>query len=232
MFSSYKINPQALTLEDRNNNLLFIPFTFFSSESSNLTLILPSSIIFDEEKKANETLSLVETEFLERFKTLSKIGEVFDFQQKGIIKKENIIERLKDFKKATLSLLSTSVNLFSPLKIINPKIGGITNYKLDFGQVYKDIDNWLKTGYSVLVLTNNVKRSENFSSDLSSYGIASSIDKELSLKGVEILSEPLSCGFVYHESKVAVIGSGNLYTSNQNAQFKTKRKAKKNVDSI
>jgi transcription-repair coupling factor (superfamily II helicase) len=215
----------ARELDDQEGLSLLAPI---SKNAVSIFDIISSdtAIIFDEEKKANETISLVETEFLERFKTLSKAGEVFDFQQKGIIKKEYVIERLKDFKKATLSLLSTSVNLFSPLKIINPKIGGITNYKLDFGQVYKDIDNWLKTGYSVVVLTNNVKRSENFSSDLSSYGIASSIDKELSLKGVEILSEPLSCGFVYHESKVAVIGSGNLYTSNQNAQFKTKRKAK------
>ena len=185
-----------------------------------------TAIIFDEEKKASETLKLVESEYVERFSALYKSGEVFSFQKQGILSKDGIIKRLKDFKKATLSLMTSSLSLFSPLKIINPKIGGVINYKLDFREVYRDIDNWLKTGYSVIVSTNNPKRSEEFSKELSSRGMASKIDGELKLTGVEIISEPLSSGFIFHETKLAVIGSGNLYTTNQNAQFKTKKKAK------
>lgn len=185
-----------------------------------------TTVIFDEEKKASETISLLEKEFNDRYELLYKSGEALSFQKNDFVTKDKIIEKLKDFKKATLSLMTSSVSLFSPLKIINPSIGGVVNYKLDFGQVYRDIDNWLKSGYSVIVATNNQKRSENFSHELSSYGIASSIDEELKLCGVEILSEPLSSGFIFHEKKLAVIGSGNLYSSNQNTQFKTKKKAK------
>lgn len=185
-----------------------------------------TAIIFDEEKKVSETISLLETEFLERHKTLYKGGEAFKFQKNGFVMKERIVERLKDFKKATLSLMSSSLSLFSPFKIVNPSVGGVVNYKLDFGQIYRDIDNWLKTGYSVIICTNNQKRSEYLSGELSSHGIASKIDGELKLIGVEILSEPLSSGFIFHEKKLAVIGSGNLYTSNQSAQFKIKKKAK------
>lgn len=184
------------------------------------------TIIIDEDKKVSETLTLTEKEFNERYKTLYSSGEVFSFSQNELVPLEIIKERLKDYKKATLQTLGSSVNLFSPLKLINPKVSGLVNYKLDFKELFIDVDNWLKSGYSVLICTDGEKRSDMLSSDLSSKGIASSIDKELKFIGVEILSEPLGTGFIYHETKTVVIGSGNLYVSQTKPALITKRKIK------
>ena len=168
-------------------------------------------VIIDEARRVNELASLNQTEFTERYSSLLLSGEVFSFAQKNFSGLDQLEERLNDYKIAAMQALSTAIPFFNPLKIINPQVAGVADYQLDFKEVFTDINNWLKSGYSVTVFTDSVKRAENFSFELSGQGIASAVDGKGELKGVNLISKKLSKGFIFHEEKAVFIGSGNLY---------------------
>ena len=183
-------------------------------------------VIFDEAKRVYDTAVLCATEFTERFNSLYTSGEVFSFAKNTCLCAEELKSRLASYREATLQTLSAANPFFNPLKIINPKTGGVINYRLDFKEVFTDIDNWLYSGYRVLIAAGDSRRAEMLCKDLSDRGIASAIQSRGELKGVVISTETLSAGFIFHEEKVAVIGSGNLFSRDNNAKkLKVKRQS-------
>ena len=107
--------------------------------------------------------------------------------------------------------LSTAIRFFNPLKIINPQCGGVIDYQLDFKEVFTDIENWVRTGYSVTVCTATAKRADDLRYELSIRNLGSSINSDKPLGGIQISTEKLSRGFIFHEEKAVLLGSGNLY---------------------
>lgn len=182
-------------------------------------------VVFDEAKRSFELATLCETEFTERFNSLYSAGEVFSFAKNNCLSVEELKSKFLSYAEVALQTLSTSIPFFNPLKILNPKSGAVVNCRLDFKEVFSDIKNWLYSGYSVVVCTANPQRAGMLCSDLSDNGIASSL-KDGELKGVTITAEKLSAGFIFHEEKVVVIGSGDLYSSSDRAKkLKVKRQA-------
>ena len=167
-------------------------------------------VVFDEAKRVYDLATLIETEFTERFNSLYAAGEVFSFAKGNCLSVEELKSKFAAHRETTLQTLSAAVPFFNPLKIINPKVSGVVNYQLDFREVFNDINNWLYSGYAVLVCTGDTRRADAFFVDLSDRGIASA-RKEERLQGVVVSAEKLSAGFVFHEEKNVVIGSGNLY---------------------
>ncbi len=183
------------------------------------------AVIIDEAKRINELSLLCFTEFSERFSALKDAGEVFSFAKKNFTELEEFKTKLNSYSICALQTLSASIPFFNPLKIINPQSGGVADYQLDFKEVFTDINNWLKSGYSVTVCTGDKKKSENFCFELSNHGIASSIDRENMFAGINVVSKKLSRGFIFHEEKAVLIGSGNLFTKPISARrIKSKRK--------
>ena len=212
-----------------NNDLdVLSVFAPLSPKAGKLTdyIDVDTVVVFDEAKRGFELAQYTETEFIERYNSLLKAGEVFDFAKENFSGVENLVEDLKKYKEVALQTLSTAIPYFNPLKIVNPKCGSVADYQLDFKEVFSDIDNWLKSGYSVTVCTGDTKRSDKFSLELSSRNIASAIDVNGELKGVNICSRKLSRGFIFHEEKAVLIGSGNLYAKPVSARkLKTKKNA-------
>ena len=170
-----------------------------------------SVVIFDEGKQVNDILDLYSKEFEVRFNSLYNGGEVFAFQQGNMPDKGLLLEEVKKHTCSCLQTLSTAIPFFNPLKIITPEVSSIINYQLDFGQVFTDIENWLRSGYKVAIFTGDIRRAERFNLDLSARGIASSIDNDKTFSGVNIFTDKVGSGFVYHENKIVIIGSDNLY---------------------
>ena len=167
-------------------------------------------VVIDECKRVNELAILNQTEFTERFNSLKNAGEVFGFAKSNFSNIDALVAEIKKYRLVALQTLSTAIPFFNPLKIINPQTGGVADYQLDFKEVFTDISNWLKSGYAVVVCAPDIKKAENFCFELSGKSIASAINGDV-LKGVNILTEKLSRGFIFHEEKTVVIGSGNLF---------------------
>ena len=214
-------------MENRNYDGM-TPLSVLSNNCGSIFDYLSSNtvVVIDEAKRVYDLAVLNQTEFDERYKSLYQGGEVFSFAKGNFSGVQSLTENLKKYRMVALQTLSTAIPFFNPLKIINPTCGGVADYQLDFKEVFTDISNWLKTGYRVVVCTNGQKRAENFNFDLSGNGIASSIDKDDELKGVLITTAKLSRGFIFHEEKIVVIGSGNLFSKPVSARkIKTKKQA-------
>ncbi len=168
-------------------------------------------VIYDEAKSLNELMDLLEKEFTERYNSLLSSGEVFSIAKGAFYKKEEVLNSLKKYRESAVQTLSTIIPFFNPLKIINPQNSAISNYHLDFKEVYNDIANWLVSGYRILVFCGNTKRADIFCGELSDKGIASTLTKPKAFNGVCVSCDTLSYGFVFHEEKIVVIGSKNLY---------------------
>ncbi len=179
-------------------------------------------VVFDEPKLINEVATLNYTEFIERYNSLVEAGEVFSFASKNMIDVEMLKQGLNKFRLVAMQTLSTAIPFFNPLKIINPQNSGVADYQLDFKEVFTDIDNWLKSGYSITVCTGDAKRADKFNYELSLKGIASAIETD-KLKGVNISYQKLEKGFVFHEEKAVIIGSGNLYAKATGSRVKKSR---------
>ncbi len=166
-------------------------------------------VIIDEGKKTNETAKLLYEEFDGRFLSLEQEGGVFDFQRENFLSVDALKEKFKKYPVAALSSLTSSVDFFSPLKIINPQVSGVIDYKLDFKQLFTDVKNWINGGYRVVVSTGEMRRAENITADF----LKSNINAKVGLNegGVSVTADRLETGFISHENKTAVIGSGNLY---------------------
>ena len=217
----------SLLIENKDYDGLEI-LSVLSEDSGTIFDLLPKEtvVIFEESKKVFELANLNYTEFSERFNSLSKDGEVFSFAIDNLMSVENLIGKCKEYRECVIQTLSTAIPFFNPLKIINPSNSGVADYQLDFKEVFTDIDNWLKSGYSITVCTGDLKRAENFNYELSLRGIASAIESSSRLLGVDIKIQKLAKGFVFHEEKAVVIGSGNLFVKpTSTKRLKSKKQA-------
>ncbi|MBQ8196713.1 MAG: transcription-repair coupling factor [Clostridia bacterium] len=203
----------AVAVENRDYDVLS-SLASLSCDSAFIFDLLKSDtvIVFDEGKKVHETLNLCYTEFIERFNALSSEGEVFSFAKNNLLPLEELTGYINKYRLVAMQSVSATVPFFNPLKIINPSISGIANYQLDFKEVFTDVKNWLYNGYKVLLCAGDEKRAHKLKYDLMDNGITALVNGELT-DGVAVICErKLGEGFVFHEEKLVVIGSGNLFT--------------------
>lgn len=217
----------TLACENRDYTLLGVLSSALGVSSDVFGLMKDdATVVIDEAKQVCDVMNLYQTEFTERYKSLLSGGEIFSCEKENMLSVERLIERVKTFKLSAVQTLSTAIPFFNPLKLITPETSGVANYQLDFNEVYTDINNWLKTGYRIIVYTGDGHRAERFNLDLSERGIASSVDCEGEIKGVAIFSKRISSGFVFHEDKTVIIGADNLYVKPDSVtKIKSKRQA-------
>ena len=181
-------------------------------------------IIFDESKRLNEIITLNQKEFIERYNSLYKAGEIFEFAKYNLLDIDEVLLKIKNFNLTAVQTLTTAIPFFNPLKIVNPQVSAIANYHLDFKEIFTDVERWLKGKYRVVIYTEDIKRAQKLSGEFSENGILSTINGD-KLSGVNIISKKVSNGFVYHEEKVVLIGCDNLYAKRkEEKKLKSKNK--------
>lgn len=90
----------------------------------------------------------------------------------------------------------------------------VGRYLNSFLNLASDIKSWRANGYRVMLYCGGSSRAEKMREMLSDEGISfAQCPAELTmLKGVAVLSEELPNGLILHECKLAVIGTGDMYT--------------------
>ncbi|MBO4594675.1 MAG: transcription-repair coupling factor [Clostridia bacterium] len=171
-----------------------------------------ATVVINEPRRVNEIAELTRAEFDKRFDGLYKSGDAFSFAKKNLICPERFSESLKKYRLVALSTLAASFPFFDPLKILNPKVTPCANYRFDVKEFYSDALSFVRKGYKTFVYTGSGKNSELLSYDLSVRKIPFAADK-VAERGVTVISAPLSDGFILSDEGVAVIGSGNLFSS-------------------
>lgn len=188
------------------------PVASASKYSCYFDYLLPKDfvVVFDEGKRVYDNSSLVYTEFNERFNSLFKAGEVFSISQRGLLTLEEFKNKLLSYREVTFQTLSGANGFFNPLQILNPVVSGVANYRLDFKELFLDVKNWIKSNYTVYIFAGSVERAEKIRFDLYTNGV-NAVISDAENSGVIISPKKVNQGFVFHEEKVVVIGTGNLF---------------------
>ncbi len=170
--------------------------------------------VFDECKLIADRADAVYKEHTERFCRLHAGGEVFSFSEGQLLPKEEFYKRLASVQCAALQSFASKTYFFQPLKIYNMHSSPVGRYLNSFMNLVSDIKSWRTNGYRVMLYCGSASRAQKMkellSDELVSY---TDCPKELPmLKGVAVLDEELDKGLILHECRLAVIGTGDMYT--------------------
>lgn len=190
--------------------------------------VLPENavLVFDEGKTLWDKFNALYKEHEERFHRLKDGGEAFSFSLGQYTDKEKFLEKISSFRHLALQTFTGRPFFFEPLKIFNFSYTPVSRYLNGFPALLTDVKNWLKGGYRILLYCGDAARAAKME-ELFSDEYISTVrlpDSPEELRGVCVLAESLEKGFVLHECKLAVIGTGDLYTkAPDNRRIRRKR---------
>ncbi len=195
--------------------------------STDFFSILPKNavVIFDESKTLWDKFNALYKEHEERFQRLQAGGEAFDFTHGQYIDKALFLEKLSTVRRVALQTFTGNPFFFQPLKIFNLTCTPTTKYLNGVALLMNDISNWIRGGYRVILYCGDNARAAKMSQTLAEgYFPTTKLPERLAdLKGVCVLEEKLDKGMVLHGCKLAVIGTGDLYTTQDNRRIRRKR---------
>lgn len=182
-------------------------------------------IIFDECKLVNDALNGLYNEHTERVKELKKGGEAFGFSINQMLSSQTLMDAFNKFVCFAVQTFTSSTQFFSPLKTYSFRSTPAPSYLNAVPQLVTDIKNWLSGGYRILIFTGSVARSQKLSEILNDeyFPLYPAPDVLEALRGVCVTSEDLPHGFILHENKLVVIGSGDIYTKAPAKRLRKKR---------
>lgn len=189
--------------------------------------LLPSdtAVVFDECKPVYDRLKAALKEHEERFSDLLAGGEVCAFSRKQMLTEEGFTQGYSRFLNVALQTFTTDLKFFRPLKTYNLKSVPSPSYLNNVPMLCDDVKRWLAGGYRVLIYAGGVQRYEKLVEVLNeAYIGVNPVPYDLSaLKDVAISSENLDKGFIIHEARLAVIGSGDIYTKPAQKRIRRRR---------
>ncbi len=171
-------------------------------------------LVFDECKALRDRFDALYKEHEERFRRLREGGEAFPFSFGQYADKEKFLSKISDCRRLALQTFTGRLFFFEPLKIFNFSATPAARYLNSFPALLSDAKNWLRGNYRILLYCGDPSRAakmEEMLGDeyLSPVRLSDSLPD---LKGICVLPETLDRGFVLHECRLAVIGTGDLYT--------------------
>ncbi len=184
--------------------------------STDFFSILPKNavVIFDESKTLWDKFNALYKEHEERFHRLQAGGEAFDFSLNQYAKKESFLEGIMQVRRVAMQTFTGNPFFFQPLQIYNFSATPTTKYLNGIPALLTDISNWTRGGYRVMLYCGDGARAAKMAEQLSdAYVSTVKLPDTLSdFKGVSILDERLDKGMILHSCKLAIIGTGDLYT--------------------
>lgn len=172
-----------------------------------------ATVVYDECKMLADGLSAVIKEHTERTLTLSRAGKAFDFTIKQLSDSNAVISRLNAQRRVAFQNITTAINFFNPLKTFSFKCSPITRYSAKPTEIFKDVATWKYNGYRVLICCGNTQRAENLAEQMYEHGVTviRADDTHLPSGTAAITTYFLPRGFIYHQAKLVVIGTGDVY---------------------
>ncbi len=170
-------------------------------------------LIFDETKLIRDKLKGLYSEHAERHKLLYGGGETAKFSL-GQYLPEEAFSALGGHPCLALQTFAGDVGFFSPLRIYNLKSTPVHRYLNSLPDLITDLRVWEKTGYRVLIFCGSRERVELLAERLNEDAVPHTavLPPFEALRGNVLLSATLEHGFLLHDCKIAVIGTGDLYT--------------------
>ncbi len=170
-------------------------------------------IILDEGKLIRDKIEGLYREHIERYSLLLEGGEALPCSKEQYIPYEDI-SSLTGYRTLVLQTFMGTPFLTDPLKILNYKTTPVRRYLNSLSDLAIDLKNWIQNGYRILLFCGDREREGKLREELSEFYLpfAPMTERLEDLRGVTLLGKTLEHGFLVHDCKLAVIGTGDLFT--------------------
>lgn len=184
----------------------------------------PEVIILDEPKLIKDAADSVLKENEERFASLFKAGEAFDFSVKNIKPFSDFISSIKDAVICSVQNLNSKTEFFNPIKTFRFTSSSSPRYTSNPKDLARDVLNWKKSGYKAIIECGGSDRAKRLTENLSGEGVLATESDNCFLPGAYCASGYLTRGFVLHDEKLAVIGTCDVFLSGVKEKFVKKKR--------
>ncbi len=208
----------------------FLPY-IYEKQSSLLDYFSEDTVfLLDEPTRLRENAKGHVDEFRESFKILIERGEVLPTQGDLIIEYDTILDKFKEHKLITSSLLPKNIIDFPPKEIINFDTRPMQSFHSKIDLLVKEIERLQYKGYKTVLIPGTKERAIRLLELLKDRGVNSEFlvkEKQNLVSGqVVIIQGNLRKGFEYVKNKYAVITDYEIYGVHK----KQKRKSSKRKD--
>lgn len=186
-------------------------------------------VFLDEPSRLLEKAEAVETEFRESMIGRIEKGYILPSQVDVIYGYKELITKLS---KKTMLLISTMDYKVSHITVKEKyalTVKSVNPYNNNFEVLVKDLENWKKNGYRVILLSGSRTRAKRLSEDLREYDLNAFYGEDLDrivLNGeIMVASGNLRRGFEYPFIKLVIISESDIFGAD-----KKKRKKKKTYE--
>lgn len=198
---------------------------YFSDELYSLADFFEEALfICDEPSRIKESANACELEFKESMMNRLEKGYILTLQSDVMYSADKILAKLSKRPVLLLSTLDSRTTLFKPDIRLSVNAKSIASYNNDFLNLVKDLTNYKKKGYRVLLLSGSKTRAERLANDLNDNDVITffSEDRNRVLSPGEIMTMygRVIRGFEYPDIKYVVIAESDIF----GAEKKKKKK--------
>ncbi len=169
-------------------------------------------VFFDESKQIYDRAEALYKEHGERLMLLREGGEAATFSEFQFVPYKKI-ENFNGRRAVSLSSFTGKTFFFDPVKTHRFSAAPVRRYVNSFPDLYLDLAAWKKTGYRAILCCGNEERAQKLRAalDENSFSTVALSPSLAGFRGIAVTGDALSHGFILHETKLAVIGSDDLF---------------------
>lgn len=207
----------------------FIPY-FFDNTVSFFDYFDDNAIFcLDESLRLSEKGQAVEAEFRESMMGRLEKGYILPLQMDAVFSCNSVISSLGRKKCIMLNTMESAKQEITPVITASLTVQSMNSYQKDFALLIKDLKQWKKQGYRVILLSALTSRAKRLADDIRENGIeayySDNRDRVLSPGEIMVTLGNVHRGFLYPMLKFAVISESDIF-----GQEKRKRPRQKKYE--
>ena len=200
---------------------------FFDDLVSLLDYFENPVFFIDEPNRVAEKLSSTSMEFAESMSNRLAKGYVLPGQTDIIWDQNDILRKINKEAKVMFTTIAQKAKAFDVDMQVEMESKNVHSYNGHFEMLVKDLENYKKRGFAVLITTNSATRGKRIATELMDQGLNAYFvnDKEVSdkvpqEKEVMVVKDRLKAGFIYPLIKYAVVTDYDIFGERRRRQRK------------
>ncbi|WP_300386455.1 transcription-repair coupling factor [Clostridium sp.] len=201
---------ETLTFETIDS---YLPY-FYNKLDSFFSYVDNYMYILDDVKKSEGKLDSSYFEFRENYKAFLQRGDILPSQNKLLIEKEVLLNKLEGQKIITLDVFEGRNNLLAPIDKYTMNQITLNSYQGQLEYLIEDIKEKKKNGYKTLILSGTRGRGERLVKTLREMDIESSYREDIQdiqFGEVVITFGNILRGFEYKDLKICIISDKDVF---------------------
>ena len=203
---------------------------FYDKMSSLVEYLQEKECIFmlDEPARMLERSECIEKEFRESMMSRLEKGYILAGQVDVMNTYKDVLAMIGSRQRIVFTTLSQKIKGIDIKESFHVETKNIVSYNSSFELLVKDLKNYKKKGYKVLILTTSRTKAERLADNLRDYELeafySDNLDRVLNSKEIMVSYGNLHQGFEYPLIKFVVITQSDIFGKEKSKRRKTKKK--------